>query len=114
MARLALVTPGSVLIVMLSGCLDFASNNRLEVAANALSHAADEYLYLYDVRDRKLKYESAPNCTALSALSTQYIEAGGFDKNIPAKYQLIAEQARTVAWMARAISASGNPALRIW
>jgi|CXWL01.1.fsa_nt_gi hypothetical protein len=112
MARLALVTPGSVLIVMLSGCLDFASNNRLEVAANALSHAADECLY--DVRDRKLKYESAPNCTALSALSTQYIEAGGFDKNTPAEYQLIAEQARTVAWMARAISASGNPALRIW
>lgn len=101
-----------MLSVLLSGCLDISDNDRLEITARALSDAADRCLL--DVRDRKLKYDNALNCTALGALSMQYIEAGGFQTDTPAKYALIAEQARATAWTARAVSESGNPGIRIW
>ena len=92
-----------------SGCRD---SRRMELAAKALSKSADACLVA--VRDHGAKYETCPDCTALSALSMQYIETGGFQDGVPAKIALIAEQARTSAWMARAQSISGNPRLAIW
>ena len=96
-------------VFSVTGCAD---NARLELSANALSKAADECLL--DVRDRRMKYEKSPNCASLSTLSLQYIEAGGFRTETPAKYALIAEKARATAWIALATSESGNRLLRIW
>jgi hypothetical protein len=103
---------GIVLYSLILGCSSSSSHHKLAIAARALSDAADKCLL--DVRDRRLKYESAANCMALDALAGQYIEAGGLDKNEPIEYRLIAETARATAWSARAISASGNPGLRLW
>ena len=99
----------AVTALAIVGCTD---NTRLELSANALSKAADECLL--DVRDQRMKYKKSPNCVSLGALSTQYIEAGGFRNETPAKYALIAEKARTSAWIALATSESGNRLLRIW
>jgi hypothetical protein len=99
----------SVAALAIVGCTD---NMRLELSATALSKAADECLY--DVRDRRMKYEKSPNCVSLGTLATQYIEAGGFRPETPSKYELIAEKARRVAWVALATSESGNRPLRIW
>ena len=112
MRHLWQIIAAMTLSIFLSGCSGGNRDYKLEIATRALSDAAEKCLL--DVRDRNLKYDSASNCTALDALAKQYIEAGGLDKKEPIEYQLIAEQARTMAWMARAISASGNPRLRIW
>ncbi len=110
------LTLRSVLIMVavilgVSGCRD---NRRLELAARALATSADSCLIA--VRDRGAKYDECPDCRALDALATQYIEAGGFDPNrpAPARIELIAERARTTAWMALATSASGGRTLSIW
>jgi len=87
-------------------------DTKLQITAEAFSRTADECLY--DVRDRKFKYESSTNCHALGALSTQFIEAGGFRDETPDRIALIAEKARATAWMARAISAAGNRPLAVW
>jgi hypothetical protein len=84
----------------------------LLVAAQALVKTAEECLY--DVRDRHFKYETSPNCSALSVQAERYIEAGGFRDDTPDNVSLIAAQAKTTAWMARAISLAGNRPLRIW
>ena len=105
----ALVFLSALMAAPLSGCAD---HTRLELSAKALSKAADECLL--EVRDRKMKYDKSPSCTSLGTLSMQYIEAGGFKTNTPAKYELIAVQARETAWMALALSESGKPSLRIW
>lgn len=99
------------IILGISGCRD---ERRLELAAQALSKSADACLVA--VRDHGAKYETCPDCTALSALSEQYIEAGGFDPQhpAPARIELVAERARTTAWMARATSASDGRTLSIW
>lgn len=97
-------------VLALDGCSE--RDTKLELAANALEKTASECLL--DVRDRKLKYESAPNCTALGTLSAQYVEAGGFDKHVPDRIVVIAERALKTAWMARAVSASGGRWLTLW
>ena len=112
MRHMGSITIALVLYGLIYGCSGTRGNHRLEIASKALSDASEQCLL--DVRDRKLEYDSAPNCVALDTMARQYIEAGGLEKNEPIEYRLIAEQARTMAWMARAISASGNPALRIW
>lgn len=103
------VTIPCAIILAISGCRD---ERRLELAAQALSKSADACLVA--VRDHGAKYETCPDCTALGALSMQYIEAGGIQDGVPARIALIAEQARTTAWTARAKSLSGNPRLAIW
>jgi hypothetical protein len=105
------------LIIPVAACFNLISCNsggseRLELTANALSKSADECLL--DVRDRGLKYETSSHCTSLKTLSMQHTEAGGFRSETPAKYALIAAEARATAWAARAVSASGNPAINIW
>jgi len=89
-----------------------ADETRLELAARAFSRAADECLY--DVRDRGFKYETSRNCNALGTLSMQFIEAGGFKDDVPDSIALIAQKGLTTAWMARAVSASGNHPLTLW
>jgi hypothetical protein len=83
----------------------------LRAAANALSRAADECLL--DVRDRHLTWETSGNCKSLSPLASSYIAAGGFN-NEADDIRLIAEEARTTAWMARATSLAGGLPLSIW
>ena len=46
------------------------------VQARILASAADECLY--DVRDRRLTYETSPNCSRLGDLAGQCIAVGGF------------------------------------
>lgn len=99
----------AIVTATVGACADHA---RLELVANAFSDAAEKCLL--DVRDRKIKYDKSPSCTSLEALSKQYIDAGGMWNDTPAKSALVAEQARTMAWMALAISETGNPALSIW
>ena len=95
---------------LLMGCS--GTDGRLEMTARAFSRAADECLY--DVRDRKFKYEGSQNCNALGTLSMQFIEAGGFKEDISDRIALIAEKGLKTAWMARAVSASGNRPLTLW
>jgi hypothetical protein len=66
---------------------------------------------LLDVRDGKLKYETSNSCQSLEAFFFAYIEAGGDQPKTPVRFALIAEQGRTMAWMARAISAGAPPLL---
>lgn len=62
-----------------------------------------------------MKYDRAPNCTALSALSQQFINAGGGRPDTPMQVEIEFERARVQAWMALALSESKNPGLlRIW
>src|SRR5262245_42109591 len=98
-----------ITLLLLTGC---NSDQQLEQAARNLSSAAEACLL--DVRDRAMKYEGSHHCADLGKISLRYIEAGGERSDTPVRHQLTAEQARTMAWMARAISASGNPGLSIW
>jgi hypothetical protein len=47
-------------------------------------------------------------------LAQQYIIAGGLKDSAPARADRIAESARARAWMALAISKTGDPNLSIW
>lgn len=86
---------------------------KLMLSAKSLSNIADECLK--DVRDKKRKYEESSNCQALGPLSMQYTEAGGWlDLDSLSEHARIANSARTTAWMARAVSASGGKFLSIW
>jgi len=84
---------------------------QLKAGAEALSAAAEQCLI--DVRDRRLTFETSRSCGSLSPLATAYIAAGGF-QNEPVEIKLLAEQARTTAWMARAVSLAGGRMLSIW
>jgi len=98
-------------LMLISWTCSQTANARLQVAAEALSRSADECLY--DVRDRHQTWEASRNCAALSALASEYIAAGGFDKE-PAKIRAIADQARLTAWMARATSLAGGKSVSIF
>ena len=67
-----------------------------------------------DVLDRKVKYESSENCQLLGKLAHQYTAAGGLKNSAPSRADRIAESARARAWMALAISKTGDPNLSIW
>ena len=87
------------------------TNAELRAAADALSRAADECLY--DVRDRNLTWEQSSHCGSLSALASSYIALGGF-QNENAEVRLVADRARTTAWMARATSLAGGRFLSVF
>jgi hypothetical protein len=80
--------------------------------AISLSKGAEECLI--DVRDKGLKYERSSNCVGLKGLFNAYARAGGMMPDEPTQSVLIAEQARTTAWNALAISASSDPTISIW
>lgn len=86
------------------------TNSDLRAAADALSRAAAECLY--DVRDRNLAWERSSNCMSLSTFASRYIALGGFQDETT-EVKLVAERARTTAWMARAISLAGRKPISI-
>jgi hypothetical protein len=57
-----------------------------------------------DVRDKTSKYDTSPNCRALSEIAKRYIAAGGLKQSAPCVADRIAEGAHAKAWMALAIS----------
>jgi len=79
----------------------------------ALAFYGDAEQCLFNVREGT-KFENSPNCGHLKQSSQRYINLGGQTETESSKSALIAEQARTMAWMARAISASGNPTISLW
>jgi len=100
------------LSTLLPACKPDANDVRLADTAKALAKAADECLL--DVRDRKLKYDKAPNCVDLRPLYVRHMEAGGFRPETPPQYALIAARAQATAWSARAMSEAGNVPVTIW
>ena len=82
-------------------------------AARALFYRAENCYY--DVRDRGFTYEKSTSCLALPRVHKAFVELGGFqDGRLPIDVALMGERARSTAWMARAISSSGNPNITIW
>jgi hypothetical protein len=67
-----------------------------------------------DVRDKTSKYDTSPNCRALSDIAKRYIAAGGLKQSAPCVADRIAEGAHAKAWMALAVSKTGDPNLVIW
>jgi hypothetical protein len=94
------------LLAMCAGCSD-------KREAAALAFYGDAQQCLFNVREG-VKYEASPNCRHLKVSSQRYISEGGQTAQEPTKIALLAEQGRTMAWMARAISASGNPSISLW
>ena len=66
-----------------------------------------------DVRDKTSKYETSPNCRALSEIAKRYIAAGGLKQSAPCTADRSTEGAHAKAWRALAISKSGDPNLMI-
>src|SRR6187551_1262824 len=64
-----------------------------------------------DVRDKTSKYDTSSNCRALSDIAKRYIAAGGLKQSAPC---VAAEGAHAKAWMALAVSKTGDPNLVIW
>lgn len=98
-----------LIMVLQSAC---SSDTSLDIKAVALAKTADECLA--DVRDREMTFSKSASCSSLSRLAREYKEAGGFRGNTPCRQALVAEQARGTAWMALAMSESGNRRLGIW
>ena len=86
--------------------------SELETIAIQLSDAANRCVI--DVRDKGLKYENSDHCRSLIKIAQQYTSAGGLKDGAPPNADRIAERARARAWMALAISKSGDPGLTIW
>lgn len=108
-------------LVGMAGRMGFAGDKTeiLEITAAHLKRRAEACLY--DVKNVGEKYEDSSQCKALGMESFQYARVGGWEldslgnnKDLYAKHELVAEQARALAWRARAISASGDPFLSIW
>ena len=98
------------LLLLIAGCS--SESSELDSIANQLNDAVNRCMI--DVRDRQIKYETSENCRGLSRIARQYISAGGLKDNAPARADRIAERARARAWMALAISKTGDPHLSIW
>jgi hypothetical protein len=105
--RIALL---SFLVLLIAACSQQSS--QLETIAHQLSDAAGRCVT--DVRDRGVKYETSENCRSLGRIAQQYISAGGLKESAPSRVDRIAESARARAWMALAISKTGDPRLSIW
>ena len=58
--------------------------------------------------------ERTPLEVALSEIAKRYIAVGGLKQTPPCVYDRIAEGAHAKAWMALAISKTGDPNLVIW
>jgi len=105
-----LLATAMLLATVIPGCSPSASG--LEAMANQLSNAADQCLL--DVRDKGLKYESSRNCRSLDTLHRRYEEGGGRLESTPCRAEKLAETARATAWIALAISKTGDPSLSLW
>src|SRR5262245_46724363 len=104
------IAPLLFLVLLIAACSQQPS--QLETIAHQLSAAASRCVT--DVRDRGVKYENPENCRSLGKIAQQYISAGGLKDSAPSRVDRIAESARARAWMALAISKTGDPRLSIW
>src|SRR5437899_6325153 len=100
-----------LLVPWMSACSP-SSPSQLETIALQLSDAANRCLG--DVRDNGAKYENSQHCRVLIRTARQYVDAGGFKDGAPARADRLAESARARAWMALAISKTGDRNLSIW
>ena len=89
-----------------------SSDAQLEKMASQLNEAVNRCVI--DVRDKTLKYETSENCRSLGRIAQQYVEAGGLKQSAPCRADRIAESARARAWMALAVSKSGDRQINIW
>jgi hypothetical protein len=89
-----------------------SSDAQLEKLASQLNEAVNRCVI--DVRDKTSTYETSDNCRSLGRMAHQYIEAGGLKQSAPCRADRIAESARARAWMALAVSKSGDRQLTIW
>jgi hypothetical protein len=110
MSRYARIAPLLLLAAWLSACSQDSS--QLESIARQLSDTVNRCLG--DVRDNNTKYENSQHCRSLGRIAQRYVEAGGFKDSAPLKADRIAESARARAWMALAISKTGDRRLTIW
>ena len=83
-------------------------------AIEAAAQWVDINRCVIDVRDKTSKYDTSPNCRALSDIAKRYIAAGGLKQSAPCVADRIAEGAHAKAWMALAVSKTGDPNLVIW
>lgn len=104
------LVPLLALVSLAAACS--SSPSKLESIAQQLSDAVNRCVL--DVRDRRVKYEESTHCRSMGRIAQQYIEAGGFKDSAACPADRIAERARARAWMARAVSKTGDPNLTIW
>jgi hypothetical protein len=110
MIRRSRIAPVLLLPLLVAGCS--SSEVKLEPIANKLQEAVNHCRA--DVLERGAKYEDSTHCRALSAIARQYVEAGGFTDKTSCPADRIAETARARAWMALAISKTGDKGLAVW
>jgi hypothetical protein len=65
-------------------------------------------------RIRASLHLDSTHCGSLSAIARQYVEAGGFTDKTSCPADRIAETARARAWMALAVSKTGDKGLAVW
>jgi hypothetical protein len=87
-------------------------DTQLDVIARELEATVNRCVI--DVRDKTSKYETSPNCRSLSEIAKRYVAAGGLKQSAPCTADRIAEGSHAKAWMALAISKTGDPNLMIW
>jgi hypothetical protein len=95
---------------LISACS--SRETQLDPIADQLSAAVNRCVI--DVRDKGDKYETSENCRSLGEIAKQYIAAGGLKESAPCRADRLAESARARAWMAVAVSKSGDPNLTVW
>jgi hypothetical protein len=110
MTRSSRIVPLLLLPLLLAGCS--SSETKLEPIANQLHEAVTRCRA--DVLDRGTKYEDSTHCRSLSAIARQYVDAGGFTDKTSCPADRIAETARARAWMALAVSKTGDKGLAVW
>lgn len=102
--------PLLLLLSLLSACSP--GDSQLDTIALQLRDVANRCLT--DVRDRGMKYEASATCRSMGRIAQQYVDAGGLKDSAPCRSDRIAEGARAKAWMALAVSKTGDPKLSIW
>jgi hypothetical protein len=110
MIRRSRIAPLLLLPLLVGGCS--SSESKLEPIAKKLQEAVNRCRA--DVLDRGTKYEDSTHCRSLSTIARQYVEAGGFTDTTSCPADRIAETARARAWMALAVSKSGDKGLAVW
>lgn len=105
-------TPMLMALTMSLLATDCSKDTQLDSIARELETTVDRCVI--DVRDKTSKYDTSPNCRALSEIAKRYVAAGGLKQSAPCVADRIAEGAHAKAWMALAVSRTGDPNLMIW
>jgi hypothetical protein len=104
---------GFIAVLLLFNLVSCSSGDaQLEKMASQLNEAVNRCVI--DVRDKTSTYETSENCRSLGRIAQQYVAAGGLKQSAPCRADRIAESARARAWMALAVSKSGDPQINIW